>query len=439
MNDLRNCALNVLRQLSAAGYTAHFVGGCVRDTLLGLEPKDFDVTTNATPEQVAAVFPDNYDFVGAHFGVSLLKFGNGMDVEVATWRTDGDYSDNRRPNSVYFTTSVQEDVLRRDFTINALLMTADGEVVDYVNGLEDLRNKVVRCVGDPDTRFMEDALRMLRAVRFCAKLDFTLEVRTHLAVMRNAELVKHVSAERVATELSRMLTSGHADQAFWLLLNTELADFVMPELLPMLSCEHRSPVWHPEGSVAKHTALLLKGLEKDCSVTLALAALLHDVAKPNCMEVLSDRNTFKGHERVGAEMTTAILRRLKFSNDVVDTVTSHVANHMKFFTARQMKTSTLVRFARTPNFDELLALARLDVGASNQNFTDVEFVERFLEEQAANVAASRLVTGKDLLEMGLVPGPHFKTLLDAVETAQLDGKVSNREEALAWISRAAGK
>ncbi len=432
-STMREAALKVLTVLNGAGFEAHLVGGGVRDTLLGMQPKDFDCTTNATPSEVAELFPGDSSFVGAHFGVSLVKV-DGSTIEVATWRRDGDYSDNRRPDNVEFTNNVKEDVLRRDFTVNALLMDVNGNVVDHVNGLEDLHNRALRCVGDPEARFNEDALRMLRAVRFCAQLGFTLDSETRTAIRSNANLVLNVSAERVAAELTRMLTSGRADLAFEMLLDTKLANFVMPELVDMVGCEHNSSKFHPEGDVANHTKLLLAGLEKGCSLTLALGALLHDVGKPRTRGISErGRTHFRGHETVGAEMANDILRRLKFPNDVVDVVVSHVQNHMKFFAVRQMKKSTVMRFARTPNFVELVELNRLDVAASNKDFSDNDFVVRFLCENSTELNRPRFVTGDDLVTMGLTPGPIFKELLFAVETEQLEGRITNREDALMFL------
>jgi poly(A) polymerase len=429
---MRDAALSVMRVLNAAGFDSFLVGGCVRDTLLSKTPKDFDVTTNATPDQVAALFPDNSDFVGASFGVSLVKL-DGFNVEVATFRTDGAYSDNRRPDSVAFATNAREDVTRRDFTVNALLMDVNGKVVDYVGGMADMNLRVLRCVGVADDRFNEDALRMLRAVRFCALHEFELDPDTFTSIKRNAHLAKNLSAERVASELSRMLTSGHADVAFDLLLETGLANVVMPELCDFVGCEHNSS-FHPEGDVANHVRLLLRGLPKNCSLTLALSALLHDVAKPRTRGTTKEGRThFRGHEHVGAGMTNDILRRLKFSNDVVDTVVDHVKNHMKFFVVRQMKRSTLMRFLRTPNFAELLALGKLDVAASNNDFSDLEFVERFLAENADELSRERFVNGDDLIAMGFMPGPNFKVLLDRVETEQLEGRLTTREAALNFL------
>jgi len=435
---MREAAEHVVNVLFAEGngVESYLAGGAVRDLLRGEEPHDFDVATAMVPEDVAKVFPDNYDFVGAHFGVSLLKFGN-VTVEVATFRTEESYSDGRHPDDVKYTTSAEEDAKRRDLTVNALFMLPNGAVVDYVNGQEDLKNKVVRCVGDPDKRFQEDGLRLLRAVRFCATLDFTMAPETFAAVKRNAHLVQNVSVERVAIELEKMLTSGHADVAYDLLLDTGLATYIIPELCAFVGCEHRSPKYHPEGDVANHVRGLLKGLPKDCSVTLALAALLHDVGKPATLAVKEDRNTFYGHEQVGAGMAKDILRRLKFSNDVVDTVVSHVRNHMMFFVAPQMKKSKVFHFAKTREFDELLALHRLDAGSSSKDCSTAEFMETFLKENAEKLRSPRLVNGDDLVAMGYTPGPGFKVLLETVENAQFEGTATTREEALAFAKKRA--
>ena len=424
-------AMQILNTLNTAGFEAYFCGGAVRDSLLGNEPKDTDVTTNATSEDILRLFPDS-DFVGASFGVHLVKV-NGEQFEVARFRVDSTYSDNRRPDSVKFTNNVAEDVTRRDFTVNALLMDADGKVTDLVGGLVDLENRVLRCVGNPDARFQEDALRLLRAVRFCVEKEFEMESNTFHAVKRNAHLVANVSVERVMVELSRMLVSGHADVAFTLLLETGLATYVMPELNEMVGCEHNSS-FHPEGDVATHTRLLLAGLERGCSLTLALGCLLHDIAKPRTRGVTeSGRTHFRGHENVGADMANEMLRRLKFSNEVVDTVVHLVKNHMKFFVARQMKRSTLLRFLRQPNFAELLALGRLDVGASNKDFSDVDFVANFMKNHADELTSVRLVNGNDLVAMGLMPGPNFKVWLERVETEQFEGRLTTREAALNFV------
>jgi len=424
----------VMEKLENAGFKAFLVGGAVRNLLLGLNPHDLDLATSANPTQVATLFP-NSKFVGENFGVSLVNIEDDQ-FEVATFRLDAAFtatSDGRHPDEVKFTTSAEEDCQRRDFTCNALFMDRHGKVFDFVDGVADINNKVLRCVGNPLDRFREDSLRMLRAVRFCACLDFTMDKETKVAVVALAHTVKNLPAERVASELSRMLTSGHADVAFDLLLETGLAAVVIPELCDFVGCEHNSN-FHPEEDVANHVRLLLAGLEKGCSLTLALSVLLHDVAKPKTRRLNKDGKTqFLGHETVGAAMAEDILHRLKFSNDVIKTVVSHVRNHMKFFCTRQMKRSTLMRFLRTDNFQELLALGKLDVAASNKDFSDVDFVERFLKENADELKADRLVNGDDLVAMGFVPGPNFKVLLEQVETAQFEGKFTTREGALNFL------
>lgn len=436
-------AKQVLQTLVDAGFESYFVGGCVRDHLLGREAHDWDVTTAATPDQVAQLF-GAAKFVGANFGVSLVRVGD-VNVEVATFRTDGAYSDNRRPDSVKFTLDVREDVARRDFTVNALLMDVNGNVHDRMFGVcgffgkEDLEKKVLRTVGDPYERFTEDALRMLRCVRFAAQLNFEVHPDTRQAVKTLAHTVLSVPAERVNVELSKMLTSGNAALAVKLLNDLGLMQFVMPEMVALQGCE-QNPEHHPEGDVAVHTNLLLVDLQKDCSVTLALAVLLHDVGKPATAKLspVTGHNTFHGHAEVGATKAGDMLRRLKFPTNVVDAVVGNVAQHMKFFEVEKMKKSTLARFARQDNFAELLELHRLDCRASNGDLSTHTFVVNFLNEvPAAQLRPERLVTGDDLVQLGFTPGPLFKKLLEAVETAQLEGQVTDQASAFALVRKLA--
>jgi poly(A) polymerase len=427
-------ANHVLTTLSNAGHASFFVGGCVRDSLLGRDVHDWDVTTSATPEQVEVLFPGATKFVGANFGVSLVRVGN-VDVEVATFRTDGAYTDNRRPDSVKFTLDVNEDLARRDFTCNALLMNRNGTVLDYVGGQDDMRHKVLRTVGDPMERFTEDALRMLRLVRFAAQLDFTVDNDTALAVRKLAQTVTSVPAERVNVELSKMLTSGNANLAMWLMDELGLLDYVLPDFLAMHRTE-QNPDHHPEGNVWNHTMLLLERLPKNCSLTLALAALFHDVGKVGTCKFSekTGHNTFHGHAEFGAVLAGQILRRMKFANEVVDVVVSHTAQHMKFFEVEKMKRSTLARFVRQDNFAELLELHRLDCVASNGDLSSHKFVVDFLGEvPACKLSPNRLLTGDDLVAMGFKPGPQFKMLLESVETAQLEGQVHTKQEAVALV------
>jgi len=422
----------VLRTLVEAGFEAYFVGGFVRDSLLGKESKDVDVTTAATPEQLAALFPE-FQMVGAKFGVGLVK-DEGETVEVATFRVDGVYTDNRRPSSVSFTTDVRKDVARRDFTMNALLQDLDGNVVDHVNGLIDLRNGFVRTVGDPAHRFAEDALRMLRAVRFAAKLDFLIEPLTMTAIQANAATIRTTHPNRVRQELDRILTSGNAAYGVELLLRTGLLGWVLPEVEAMVGVA-QNPKHHPEGDVFTHTLGLLRGLEKGCSITLALAALLHDVGKPTTFELRDFQPTFYGHEGEGAIIAAKILRRLHYPTAVIEIVVRHVLNHMRFRAIEEMRRSKLLRFMQEPNFSELLALHKLDAAAGLGNMKHAEFVERIMAEvpEATN-PQPRLLTGEDLIAMGLKPGPQFRRVLDAVETEHLDGRLMDKESALAWVA-----
>jgi poly(A) polymerase len=421
----------ILNILYDAGHEAYLVGGYVRDTLLHRSSKDIDIATAATPTQVQALFPDS-EWVGAHFGVTLVKDG-AETVEVATFRLDGAYSDSRHPDSVEFTADVREDVKRRDFTINALAMDLCGEVHDHVGGIRHLRDRLIVTVGDPDARFLEDALRMLRAVRFACQLDFTIEARTFEAIQRNASAIRQISAERIAQELNRILLSGRAAYGVQLLQSSGLLDLILPEISAMIGVRQNA-LHHPEGDVFTHTMGLLSQLQVGCSLTLALAALLHDVGKPTTAGVKDGQPTFYGHEDVGAEMVGPILSRLKYPSEVIQVVSAHVAEHMRFRVAQEMRPSKLYRFIRQPHFEELLALHRLDATAGSGNLTNAEFVEGVLAQvPPESMHPPRLLTGKDLIDLGLKPGPQFRVLLDALETEQLEGRIADRAQALAFI------
>jgi poly(A) polymerase len=428
-------ALKLLEMLENAGYEAYLVGGCVRDLRLGRHVHDFDVTTSATPDQVKALFPDS-KLVGANFGVSLVSVG-GEEFEVAAYRTDGSYTDNRRPDSVAFTLDVREDVKRRDFTVNALLMDSNFQVFDHVGGVQDLDDHVLRTVGNPMDRFSEDSLRMLRAVRFACQLGFALHEETEHAIKELAHTVLNVPAERLQVELNKMFCSGQADRAMDLLDQTGLLVHVLPEVHKMHGVD-QNPLHHPEGDVFVHTRKLMSQLPKDCSVSLAWATLLHDVAKSVTAKrnETTGHNQFFGHEYVGAKMAKKILTRLKFPNEVVEQVESHVAQHMMFFNVPKMKRSKLLKFVRQENFRELLELNKFDSLASNGSLHDYEFTLNFLETcTEETLRPARLLTGNDLLEMGFVAGPKFKVLLEAVENAQLEGTISSKEEAVNLVNQ----
>ena len=423
-------ARQIVTRLKASGHQAYFVGGCVRDLLLGGEPKDYDVATDARPSEISALFPKS-DLVGAHFGVVLVH-DSGAQVEVATFRSDHAYVDGRHPVAVDFETDPRQDVLRRDFTINALLLDPDrDEVLDFVGGRDDLRNKIVRAIGDPDTRFREDHLRLLRAVRFAARLNYQIDPATMRAIQRLHSQILKVSAERIRDELSRILTEGGARPGFELLDETGLLADILPEVAAMKGVA-QPPEFHPEGDVWTHTLLMLDQL-REPTVTLALGVLLHDVGKPPTFRV-ADRIRFDGHVEKGVEMAEAILTRLRFSNDQIRQATALVANHMRFKDAPQMRESTLKRFLRLENFPEHLELHRLDCVSSHGYLDNYKLVKEKMEElPPAVLKPPPLITGDDLIAAGYQPSPAFSRILAAVEDAQLESKISSRDEAMALV------
>jgi len=441
----------IVTRLRAAGYQAYFAGGCVRDLLLAREPKDFDVATSATPEVVLDMFPKTFA-VGAHFGVVLVVSAgtDGAEImtEVATFRNDGAYGDGRHPDAVRFSTSAEQDVERRDFTINGMLLDPlrlrdsgdlDRAVLDYVGGRADLAARLVRAIGDPSRRFAEDKLRMLRAVRFAARFEFAIETVTEAQIRAQAAAIHQVSAERIRDELTRMLTEGHARLAFELLDRTGLLDQVLPEVARMRGVE-QPPEYHPEGDVWVHTLLLLEKLPAGVPATLAWAALLHDVGKPPTFERAPDRIRFNGHAEIGTSIAAAICRRMRFSNEETAQILALVANHMRFGDIERMKESTLKRFFRLPRFGEHLELHRLDCLSSHGLLRLYEFAKaRFEQLPAEEVRPTLLVTGRDLIEAGYQPGPRFKELLALAEDAQLEGRIHSREQGLALIRAHTGE
>lgn len=429
-------ATDIIRKLRGQGHLALLVGGCVRDRLLGIDPKDFDVATDASPANVAAIFP-NAQFVGAHFGVSLISEGSGIQVEVATFRSEGEYSDGRRPDEVVFVSEPALDAKRRDFTINGLFEDPlSGEVLDYVGGRSDLEKKQIRAIGDPNRRFREDHLRMLRAVRFAARLNFQIEARTLDAIRAEAFQIRRISAERIRDELVRLLTQAHSRAGMELLDSSGLLAEILPEVKAFQGVE-QPPEFHPEGDVWTHVLRMLDQLHNP-SPTLALAVLLHDVGKPATFR-RADRIRFDGHAEVGASMAHQILQRLKFSAQDIQQVSSLVSNHMKFKDVRQMRLSTLKRFLRLPDFPEHLELHRLDCLASN-GYTDAyHYVEEKLAElDNEQLSPSKLINGGDLIAAGFEPGPKFKAALAAVETAQLEGDISSKEQAMRLARKVLG-
>ncbi len=477
-------AVKIVKTLRDAGYEAYLAGGCVRDLLLGREPADFDVATSATPDVVLGMFERTFA-VGAHFGVVLVAtFGGGtcgtagaelgerdfIVTEVATFRSDGVYSDGRHPDEVRYTKSAEEDVQRRDFTINGLLLdplrlfpqglkplTAEdpdvrteartlpgpaelrAPVIDYVGGVADLEAGVVRAIGRPERRFDEDQLRLMRAVRFAGRFGFEIEPATFAAMRKHADRIHAVSRERVRDELTKMLTEGHARRAFELLDATGLLIQVLPEIAKMKGVE-QPPQFHPEGDVWTHTLMLIEQLEAGCSLTLAWGALLHDVGKPPTFRVAPDRIRFDGHVDVGVAMGAEICRRFRFSNDETRQILALIENHMKFADAPHMRASTLKRFFRLENFPEHLALHRMDCLAAHANLEIWNFVrERYEAMPEEAMRPAPLITGRELIAAGYTPSAAFKEMLLAVEEAQLEGAITTADEALALVRERFGK
>jgi poly(A) polymerase len=431
----REMANSICDTLRRNGYQALLVGGCVRDLLLDREPADYDVTTDARPDQVMALFSESVS-VGAQFGVILIP-RDGLKVEVATFRSDVGYSDGRHPDSVVYSKTPQEDVRRRDFTINGLLMRHDsGEVLDYVSGQADLNAKVIRAIGEPDRRFTEDKLRMIRAVRFAARFGFEIEAETFRAIRRHIAEIHQVSPERLREELTKMLTEGAARRAFELLDETCLLQQVLPEIGTMKGVE-QPPQFHPEGDVWIHTLMMLEGLPANAAPTLAWGVLLHDVGKPPTFQSAAetgDRIRFNNHVEVGVRMAEAICERLRFSNEDTQQILALVNNHMKFSAVEEMRASTLKKFVRLPHFEEHLALHRLDCLSSHRHLDSYEFVRRFVEvTPPEQVRPERLLTGDDLQSMGFQPGPLFSQILRALEDAQLEGQIKTRKDAEEYV------
>jgi poly(A) polymerase len=431
---LRAIALQVVRRLRDAGFEAYWVGGCVRDVLLGREPEDYDVATSARPDEVQALFQHTIP-VGKQFGVVLVIEG-GREFEVATFRTEGDYKDGRHPSRVAFA-DAKADALRRDFTVNALFYDpCDNKIFDWVGGESDLKAKVLRTVGNPDERFAEDHLRLLRAVRFAAQLDFQIAAETLAAVVKNSSLIRTVSAERIRDELIKLFRPPHAARGLALLQDSGLLREVLPELSETVRCE-QSPEYHPEGTVFNHLVRMLEQLPLDAPSSLAWAVLLHDIAKPRTFE--RDPATgaihFYGHERVGAEMAENILRRLKFPRKQIEEVVQCVRYHMQFKDVPAMRKATLRRLILRPTFPLELQLHRLDCLGSHGALDIYERVVAEAEElQRQPTIIPPLLTGSDLIELGMSPGPAMGALLEQARDLQLQEELTSADEARAWAA-----
>ena len=451
MSPRERHARTIIDTLRAQCFSAYLAGGCVRDRLLGLEAKDFDVATSAQAEQVLSLFPHAVP-IGVQFGVVLIASGEHV-CEVATFRADGRYVDGRHPTSVRFSKGddektrqtasspldARDDALRRDFTINGMFYdTATEQVIDYVGGQHDMAERVIRAIGDPFARFSEDRLRLLRAVRFAARLGFSIDPETFAAIRQLAPTIATIAWERIGDEVVKILTQGGARRGFQLLSESGLLAVVLPEIEALRGVE-QSPDFHPEGDVFIHTLLLLAELDKReaedrPSETLALGALLHDVAKPQCQSQKGQRITFYGHCEQGAERAVAICQRLKRSRAVWQRVAYLVKNHLRALSAPAMRPAKLKRLLREEGIEELLELVRLDALASSGDLRPYAFCRQQQESLGpARIAPPRLLTGRDLIGLGLRPGPCFTDILTAVEDAQLEGRLTSREAALEWV------
>jgi tRNA nucleotidyltransferase/poly(A) polymerase len=433
----RTGAIEIASELRSRSFQAWLVGGCVRDLLLGREPIDYDIATDARPEELLRLFPRAQQ-VGAQFGVVLVD-----DVEVATLRSDHAYVDGRHPERVTFETDPKQDVLRRDFTMNALLLDPSvlnssfsssslySQVVDYVGGLADLRAGIIRAIGDPEQRFEEDHLRMLRAVRFAARFGFHIEAVTWAAIQKLHTKIVRVSPERVRDELVMILTEGGARRGFELLDASGLLRDILPEVAAMQGVA-QPPEFHPEGDVWTHTLIMLEGLQRP-SPTLALGVLLHDVGKPGTFR-MAERIRFDGHVELGERMAREILNRLRFSNAEIDQVIALIANHMRFSHVHQMRESTLKRMLRMNRFEEHLELHRLDCASSHGHLENYEFAKTKFDQSAPEeLRPARLVTGDDLIAAGYAPGPDFSRMLEVAEDAQLEARIQNKQEGLELV------
>src|SRR5881227_2521840 len=433
-SPMEKVAREVAARLRESGHIAYFAGGCVRDMVRGLIPKDYDIATDARPEAVQGLFPHTFA-VGAHFGV-IIVLENDFQFEVATFRSDEAYIDGRHPSAVHFS-SPEEDAKRRDFTINGMFYDPVAEqVIDLVGGQADITAKLVRAIGEPAKRFTEDRLRMLRAVRFATVLDYEIDSQTWNALVADSASINQISAERIRDELVRIFLSPNRVRGWDLLDSSGLMRAILPELDTMKGVLQPEQ-FHPEGDVFVHTRLMLQLLPEEVSVPLVLAVLFHDVAKPVTATVdKTGRIRFNEHDRIGAQMTEAIMRRLRFSGAEIDATIEMVRQHMVFKDAPNMRVAKLKRFMARPTFEDELELHRVDCQSSHRILDNYEFLLRKREEFANEpIIPPPLVRGDDLIALGLKPGPKFGEILEAVETRQLEGTFRTRDEALDWVKQ----
>lgn len=434
MSDLREQAIKVVSRLRKAGFDAFFVGGCVRDELMGNVPSDYDIATSARVKDIGNIFRKTVP-VGAQFGVMLVLEG-GFEFEVATFRSDGEYIDGRRPSEVHFS-NAEEDVKRRDFTINGLFYDpVEDNVIDYVGGRQDLQNGVIRAIGDPMKRFDEDKLRILRAVRFSARFGYPIEKETKAAIKSFIGKIEQVSMERIRDELVKMITGPSPHAALTLMDELGLLEAVLPEITQMKGVE-QPPQYHPEGDVFVHTMIMMKELSFPSKV-LGFATLFHDVGKPRTHNPETLRTPM--HAPVGASMTEKILRRLRFSNDDIEKIRFCVWNHMNYMHVQNMRIGKLKRLMAQPTFEDEMELHRIDCLSSHGMLDNYEFLKKkkieFAEE---DLKPKPFLSGHDLIKLGLKPGPKFKEILNEAQDLQLEHVFKTRDDALEWLGKEYGQ
>lgn len=433
MDSNKAAAVEIIGKLQKEGHVAYLAGGCVRDMLRGEIPKDYDIATSALPEQITSIFSKTRE-VGVHFGVVIVIKDN-QSFDVATFRNDGSYKDGRHPENVTFSTP-EEDTARRDFTINGIFFDPISQKhIDFVDGRSDIEKKVVRAIGDPDLRFQEDHLRLLRAVRFAARFNYEIEEKTWKSIKLNASGISKISKERVRDELTKILLNENRVLGFDLLVDSGLMEHIIPEILQLKGCE-QPPQFHPEGDVFVHTRLMLSLLKDTPSIELVLSVLLHDIGKPATysFDEAADRIRFNGHDKLGAEMSNQILRGLKFSNSIIEDVVQMVANHMTFKDVQKMRQSKLKRFMSRSTFSDEKELHRVDCLGSWGGLDNYDFLnEKMIEFANEPIIPTPLLTGKDLIELGWNPGPSLGETLNSVQDLQLEGTLNSKKEALEWV------
>ena len=433
MERNKAAAIDIIGKLQEKGHIAYLAGGCVRDMLRGETPKDYDIATSALPEEITSIFTKTRE-AGVHFGV-VIVIVNNQAFDVATFRNDGSYKDGRHPEEVTFSTP-QDDTARRDFTVNGIFFDPISEkYIDFVEGKSDIDKKVIRAIGEPNLRFQEDHLRLLRAIRFAARFDYEIEAETWNSIKSNASGISKISKERIRDELTKILLNENRVLGFDLLVESGLMEHIIPEILQLKGCE-QPPQFHPEGDVFVHTRLMLSLLKDAPSIELVLSVLLHDIGKPATysFDEEADRIRFNGHDKLGAEMSEQILRDLKFSNSIIEDVVQMVANHMTFKDVQKMRQSKLKRFMSRSTFNDEIELHRVDCLGSWGGLDNYDFLNKKMVEFANEpIIPQPLLTGKDLIELGWSPGPDLGQTLNSVQDMQLEGKLNSKDEALDWV------